>query len=138
MIMQDGFITSHCVIGVEVLEDTKVKKFIGEYKPRKSLLKDNITMGNVALPDYFFEFKLQQTRAMEQAKKEFLNIDKEINRLVKHSTGYFEEYKLKDAKVAIVVMSSTAGVVKEVVNELRTKGKKVGLLRLKLFRPFPY
>lgn len=138
MVMQDGFITSHCVIGVEVLDDEIVTKFIKTYNPKQSLFKNNITMGNIALPDYLFEFKLQQVRAMEQAKKEFLVIDREINKFIKHSTGYFEEYKLKDAKTVIVVMSSTAGVVKEVVNELIVKGKKVGLLRLKLFRPFPY
>ena len=138
MIMQDGFITSHCVIGVEVLDDEIVNKFIKTYNPKQSLLKDNITMGNIALPDYLFEFKLQQVRAMEQAKKEFLIVDKEINKFIKHDIGYFEEYKLKDAKVVIVVMSSTAGAVKEVINELRAKGKKVGLLKLRLFRPFPY
>lgn len=138
MVMQDGFITSHCLIGVEVLPDEIVNKFIKTYNPKQSLLKDNITLGNVALPDYFFEFKLQQVRAMEQAKKEFLAIDKEINKFIKHSTGYFEEYRLNDAKIAIVVMSSTAGVVKEVINRLRSKGKKVGLLKLRLFRPFPY
>ncbi len=137
MICQDGFITSHCVEGVDILEDKDVKKFIGEFKPKYSLLKDNIAIGNLALPDYFYEIKMQNVIAMEKAKKEFLRIDKEVNKLLKHETGYFEEYKLKDAKVVIVALSSTCGTVKSVINELRKKGKKVGLLKLRLFRPFP-
>ncbi|MBU0929577.1 MAG: pyruvate ferredoxin oxidoreductase [Nanoarchaeota archaeon] len=138
MLMQDGFITSHCVIGVDVLDDATVKKFVGNYNPEKTLLKDDITIGTLALTDYYFEFRLQQIKAMNEAKKEFIKIDNELNKIIKHSTGYFEEYKLKDAKAAIVVMSSTAGAVKEVINDLRSKGKKVGLLKLRLFRPFPY
>ena len=138
MVMQDGFITSHCVIGVDVLDDKTVKNFVKEYKAEKSLLSDNITLGGLALQNSYFEIKLKQNIDLENSKKEFLKIDNELNKLIKHATGYFESYKLKDAKVAIVVMNSTAGVVKEVINELRTKGKKAGLLKLRLFRPFPY
>ena len=138
MIMQDGFITSHCVEGVQVLEDKQVKSFIGSLKPKNSLLFNNVTLGTLALPDYYFEFKLQQVKAMEDAKKEFLKIDKEADKLIKHATGLFEDYKIKDAKIVIVVMNSTAGAIKEMINEYRKKGKKIGLLKLRLFRPFPY
>ncbi|MDD5651248.1 MAG: pyruvate ferredoxin oxidoreductase [Candidatus Nanoarchaeia archaeon] len=138
MIMQDGFITSHCVEGVQILEDKQVKSFIGNLKPKNSLLFDNVTLGTLTLPDYYFEFKLQQVKAMEEAKKEFLKIDQEVNKLIKHPTGLFEDYKIKDAKIVLVVMNSTAGAVKEVINEYRQKGKKIGLLKLRLFRPFPY
>lgn len=138
MVCQDGFITSHCVEGVDVLDDKQVKDFIGNYEPKQYLLKDNITIGSLALPDYYFEIKKQVSDAMENTKQEFLKVDNELNKILKHNTGYFEEYRLKDADTVIVVLSSTAGVVKEVVNELRKKGKKVGLLKLRLFRPFPY
>ncbi len=138
MIMQDGFITSHCVEGVQVLEDKQVKSFIGSLKPKNSLLFNNVTLGTLALPDYYFEFKLQQVKAMEDAKKEFLKIDKEADKLINHATGLFEDYKIKDAKIVIVVMNSTAGAIKEMINEYRKKGKKIGLLKLRLFRPFPY
>lgn len=138
MIMQDGFITSHCVEGVQVLEDKQVKSFIRNLKPKNSLLFDDVTIGTLALPDYYFEFKLQQVKAMEEAKKEFLKIDKEADKLIKHALGFFEDYKIKDAKIVIVAMNSTAGVVKEMINEYRKKNKKIGLLKLRLFRPFPY
>ena len=138
MIMQDGFITSHCVEGVQVLEDKQVKSFIGSLKPKNSLLFNNVTLGTLALPDYYFEFKLQQVKAMEDAKKEFLKIDKAADKLINHATGLFEDYKIKDAKIVIVVMNSTAGAIKEMINEYRKKGKKIGLLKLRLFRPFPY
>ena len=138
MIMQDGFITSHCVEGVQVLEDKQVKSFIGSLKPKNSLLFNNVTLGTLALPDYYFEFKLQQVKAMEDAKKEFLKIDKEADKLINHATGLFEDYKIKDTKIVIVVMNSTAGAIKEMINEYRKKGKKIGLLKLRLFRPFPY
>ncbi len=138
MICQDGFVTSHCVTGVEVLDDNIAKNFIDEYKPKYTLLKDNITIGSLALPDYYFEIKKQVNDKFEDAGKEFLKIDNELNKILKHETGFFEEYRLKDADTAIVVMGSTSGAVKEVVNALRKKNKKVGLLKLRLFRPFPY
>lgn len=138
MIMQDGFITSHCVVGAELLEDKQVKNFIGNYKPKYDLLKDNITIGNLALPDYYFEIKMQNISAMEKAKKEFLKIDNELNKIIKHNTGYFEGYKIKDAKVIIVALNSVCGAIKGVVDKLRVKGKKVGLLKIRLFRPFPH
>lgn len=138
MVMQDGFITSHCVEGVQVLEDNQVKNFIGNLKPKNSLLFDDVTLGTLALPDYYFEFKLQQIKAMEGAKKEFLKIDSEVNKLIKHPTGYFEDYKIKDSKFVIVILNSTAGMIKEMIDEYRKKGKKFGLLKLRLFRPFPY
>jgi len=132
MVMQDGFITSHCVEGVNILDDNKVKNFLGEYKPKYSLLKDNVTFGSLALPDYFFEIKKQQIEVMEKAKKEYLNVCKDMQKLTKEKFNYFEEYKLNN-KIIFVVMNSTAGIVKEVANE-----EKVGLLKIKLFRPFPY
>ena len=138
MICQDGFIVSHGVMGIEVLDDKKVKSFIGEYNPKECLLKNDVTFGALALTDYYFEIKKQQINAMENVRQEFLKVDNELNKILKHKTGYFEEYKLKDAETVVVCLGSTSGIVKEVVNELRKKGKKVGLLKIKLFRPFPY
>jgi pyruvate ferredoxin oxidoreductase alpha subunit len=138
MVCQDGFITSHGVEGVDVLEDKEVKNFIGSYEPKECLFHSKITIGSLALPDYYFEIKKQVSDAMERVLQEYLKVDNEINGLLKHANGFFEEYKVKDAEKVIVCLSSTAGAVKEVVNELRDKGKKVGLLKIRLFRPFPY
>ena len=140
MVMQDGFITSHSLERVELLDDTKVKKFIGEYKPYKPLLdvKNPVTYGPLQIQDAYFETKRQQIDAMENAYKIFLEIGKELSKITKRNYYYFEEYKTKDAKAVIVVLNSTAGTTKTVIDKMRKEGKKVGLLKIRLFRPFPY
>jgi len=140
MVMYDGFITSHGIECVEFLEDEKVTKFVGEYPSRYPLLDVNhpVTYGPLDLYDYYFEHKRQQIEAMSKAKKVVLEIGKEFKKAFGREYKLFEEYRLSDAERAIVVLSSTAGTTKEVVDELRAKGEKVGLLKLRLFRPFPY
>ena len=140
MVMQDGFITSHSLENVEVLEDSRIKKFIGEYKPYKPLLdiKNPVTYGPLQLQNDYFEMKKQQADAMEHAYKIFLDIGKELTKITKRDYYYFEEYKTKDAKAVIVVLNSTAGTAKAVIDRMREQGKKVGLLKIRLFRPFPY
>ena len=140
MVCQDGFITSHGVENVKIFEDDKVRKFLGSYKPNKPLLDVNnpVTYGPLQLTDYYFETKRQQEPAMEEAKNSYLQIGKELSKITGSEYGYFEEYQLKDAKAAIVVLNSTAGTAKAVIDKLRKNGKKVGLLKPKLFRPFPY
>ncbi len=140
MIMYDGFITSHGIECIEFLEDDKVAKFVGEYPPRYPLLDINhpVTYGPLGFNDYYFEFKRQQIEAMNNVKKVVLDIGKEFKKNFGREYRLFEEYRLSDADRAIIVLSSTAGTTKEVVDELRDKGEKVGLLKLRLFRPFPY
>jgi pyruvate ferredoxin oxidoreductase alpha subunit len=140
MVCQDGFITSHGVENVEIFEDNKVKKFVGEHKYPHALLniKKPVTHGPLQLQDYYFETKSQQIPAMEEAKKEYLKIGSELSKITGSKYPFFDEYKLKDADAAIVVLSSTAGTTKTAIDKLREKGKKVGLLKLRLFRPFPY
>ncbi len=139
MVCMDGFITSHSMERVELLEDGIIKKFIGTYKPKHSLLNTEkpFTFGPLDFFDYYMEHKMQQKIAMKNAKKVYLEVGKELSKITGKNYGYFEEYKLKDAEYVIVTMSSTAGTTKFVVDELRKKGEKVGLLKLKLFRPFP-
>lgn len=140
MVMQDGFITSHGIDCVEFIDDEKVTKFIGRYQPRYPLLDLDhpVTYGPVDLNDYYFEYKKQQAEAMKRAKKVVVEVGKEFKQISGREYGLFEEYQLSDAERAIVVLSSTAGTTKQVVDELRAKGEKVGLLKLRLFRPFPY
>ncbi|MBU1166844.1 pyruvate ferredoxin oxidoreductase, partial [Patescibacteria group bacterium] len=140
MVMLDGFFTTHNVEGVNILPDEVVKKFVGEYKADKPLLDtDNpITVGPVELQNYFMETKWQQNLAMKEAKKEYLKIGQEFSKITGNKYELFEEYRTKDAEYIMVVLSSTAGTTKDVVDELRDKGQKVGLLRPRLFRPFPY
>lgn len=140
MVCQDGFITSHAVEGVDIFPDQEVKKFIGEYKPvMPSLLDvDNpVTYGPLDLQDYYFEHKRQQSEAIKNSLSIIPKLMEEFNRTFGRKHDLVEEYKLDDAEVAIVVLSSTAGTTKAVVDELRGQGLKAGLLRPCLFRPFP-
>ncbi len=140
MVMQDGFIISHGVENVEVFDDEAVKNFVGERKPDRYLLDVDhpYTIGPLALPDYYFEIKRQQEAAMENALKVYLEVGKELSKISGHDYPYFEEYKTEDAEAVIVILSSAAGTAKDAVDELRNEGKKVGLVKPKLFRPFPY
>ncbi len=140
MVMQDGFIISHGVENVEVFDDDKVKEFVGERHPDRYLLDVDhpYTIGPLALPDYYFEIKRQQEEAMENALKVYLEVGDELSKISGHKYPYFEEYKTEDAEAVIIVLSSTAGTAKDAVDEMRAKGKKVGLIKPILFRPFPY
>lgn len=140
MVMQDGFITSHGVELVNVLEDEEVKKFVGERKPDRYLLnvKNPYTVGPLALPDYYFEIKRQQEEAIYNAKDVYLEVGEELSKLTGKKYPLFEEYRTEDADAVIVVLSSTAGTAKDAVDEMREQGYKVGLIKPKLFRPFPY
>ncbi len=139
MVCQDGFITSHAVEGINVFPDDKVKKFIGEYTLEHSLLdvENPVTYGPLDLQDFYFEHKRQEAEAMKNALKTIPAVLAEFNKTFNKSHDLVEEYKLSDAEVAIVVLSSTAGTAKGVVDELRKKGVKAGLLKLRFFRPFP-
>ena len=138
MVCQDGFITSHSIENIELVEDEKVKEFVGEYHPKHYLLNQNepIAVGPLDVQSYLFEHKAQQAEAMKNAKQVILDVAKDFEKMTGRKYGLFEEYKMDDAEVAIVCMNSTAGTTKAVVNKLR-EGKKVGLLKLRVFRPFP-
>ena len=139
MVCQDGFITSHSIENIELVEDEKVKEFVGEYHPKHYLLNQNepIAVGPLDVQSYLFEHKAQQAEAMKNAKQVILDVAKDFEKMTGRKYGLFEEYKMEDAEVAIVCMNSTAGTTKAVVNKLREKGQKVGLLKLRVFRPFP-
>lgn len=140
MVCMDGFIVSHSVENIELLETEKVREFIGEYNPGLDTLlnpEQPVSMGPLDLPPHYFEHKRQQAEAMRNAKKVILEIAKEYEALTGRKYGLFEEYRMEDAEVAIVVLNSTAGTAKEVVDELREKGVKAGLIKIRVFRPFP-
>ena len=139
MVCQDGFITSHSIENIELLEDDIVKKFVGTYNPEHYLLnqKEPISVGPLDLQPYLFEHKTQQALAMHNAKDVIRKVSEDFFTLTGRKYDFFEEYKLDDAEVAIICMNSTAGTTKYVVDNMRAKGIKVGLLKLRMFRPFP-
>jgi len=140
MVTTDGFIISHCLEVIDMIPDSDVKRFIGEYKPERFLLdiKKPYTLGAIDLQDYYFEHKMQEAEAMKNSKKIIMDVAAEFNKSFGREYGFFEKYKLDDADIAIVCLGSAAGTTKVVVDELRAKGIKAGLLKPRVFRPFPY
>ena len=139
MICQDGFITSHSIENIELENDEEVKKFVGEYKPEHYLLNadEPIAVGPLDLQAYLFEHKTQQADAMRRAKNVIKEVSADFEKWTGRKYEFFERYKLDDAEIAIVCMNSTAGTTKAVVDALREKGVKAGLLKVRMYRPFP-
>ncbi len=139
MICQDGFITSHAVENIELLEDKAVKNFVGEYKPEEYLLNPGkpIAVGPYAASNYVMEAKKNQETAMENAKEVILKVAKEYQKISGRSYGLFEEYRTQDADYIMLLIGSAAGTAKQAVDDLREKGKKAGVIKLRVFRPFP-
>ena len=139
MICQDGFITSHAIENIEILDDETVKNFVGEYNPEHPLLNatNPVSMGPYDIANHYMEHKKQQAEAMKAAKQVILDVAKDFAGISGREYGLFEEYRMEDAEYAIVIIGSTAGTAKATVDELRSEGKKVGLVKLRVFRPFP-
>lgn len=139
MICQDGFITSHAVENIELLEDEEVRSFVGEYKPENYLLNPDCPMavGPYSVTDYYMEAKRNQAEGMRHVEQVVLDIAKEFAQLSGREYGLFEAYRLEDADRAVVMIGSAAGTTKDAIDRLREKGEKVGLLKIRLYRPFP-
>lgn len=139
MICQDGFITSHAVMNIELLEDQEVKDFVGEYRPEEYLLNPGkpIAVGPYSVTNYAMEAKKNQEIALENSKEVILEVAKKFEKLSGRSYGLFEEYRTQDADYIMLLIGSAAGTAKQAVDDLRTKGKKVGVIKLRVFRPFP-
>ncbi len=139
IVSTDAFIISHGMERVELLDDKDVPEFLGERKVKYSLLDvDNpITLGSLDLQDYFFEHKRSEIDAMNHVLPIIEKVQREYGDKFGRLYPVVDEYKMADAEVAILVMGSTGGTAKVAVERLREKGKKVGLIRCRLFRPFP-
>ena len=140
MICQDGFITSHGVENIQLVEDEKVKEFVGEYTPSHYLLneKEPMALGPYAVSNYYMETKRGQREAMINARQVILDVAEKFEKMTGRKYGFFEEYRMEDAEYVIVLIGSAAGTCKAAVDRIREKsGKKVGLLKIRVFRPFP-
>ncbi len=139
MICQDGFITSHAVENILLESDEDVKKFVGEYRPEHALLgRDHpLAVGPYDSCPYCMEHKVQQAEAMKNAKKVILDVAADFERTFGRKYGFFEEYRMEDAEVALVLIGSTAGTAKACIEKLRAQGVKAGLVKIRVFRPFP-
>jgi pyruvate ferredoxin oxidoreductase alpha subunit len=139
MVCYDGFITSHAVENLMMLEKKDVQAFVGERRvaEQKLIGETPMAIGPLVLPNFYMEMKRQQLEAMKDSIKAIDEVAKEYGELTGRNYGFFEEYKLSDAEVAIVVINSTAGTAKVVVDQLRAEGVKAGLLKIRVYRPFP-
>lgn len=139
MICQDGFITSHAVENITLLPDEPVKAFVGEYEPEHYLLKKDepMAVGPYAVSRYCMEAKKAQAEAMKNAKKVILEVGKAFGEMSGRSYGFFEGYELEDAEYVCVAIGSACGTIKEAIKALRAQGIKAGLLKVRVFRPFP-
>ena len=139
MICQDGFITSHAVENIEFLEDAEVKNFVGEYNPETYLLNPECpaAVGPYAISDFYMEAKRAQAEAMLNVERVTLEVAEEFAKMSGREYGLFEEYCMEDAERAIVIIGSAAGTAKDAVDKLRAQGEKVGLIKVRLYRPFP-
>jgi pyruvate ferredoxin oxidoreductase alpha subunit len=148
MVCLDGFTLSHTMENVMTIPDNEVKKFIGERQfltveghlgeSELRLDPENpLTMGPLALQDFYYEYKMHQVEAMEYALKSIREVDREWAKLSGRRYDYLEPYMMENADVAIIGLGSVMGTVRHVVNELRGEGKNVGMIKMRLFRPFP-
>ena len=139
MVCQDGIITSHAVENIELLEDAVVKDFVGEYEPEEYLLNPGkpIAVGPYSVTAYAMEAKKNQELALERSKEVILQVAKEFEKISGRKYGLFEEYRTEDADYIMLIMGSAAGTAKQAVDDLRLQGKKVGVIKLRVFRPFP-
>ena len=140
MICQDGFITSHAVENILLEEDAEVKAFVGEYHPEHALIgRDHpLAVGPYDVCPYCMEHKVQQAEAMKNAKRAILDVAADFEKTFGRKYGFFEEYRMEDAEVALVLIGSTAGTAKACIEKLRTEGIKAGLVKVRVFRPFPF
>jgi pyruvate ferredoxin oxidoreductase alpha subunit len=139
MICQDGFITSHGVENVLMEDDDMVKTFVGDYDPPHHLLdpSESVGIGPYSVSPYVMELKVAQSMAMLRSKKVIESVSSDFGKIFGREYGFFEEYSMDDAEYAILLMGSAAGTAKVAVDSLRDKNIKVGLIKLRVFRPFP-
>ncbi len=139
MTCQDGFITSHAVENILLEEDQAVKDFVGEYCPENYLLKKEnpLAVGPYDTCPFYMEHKVQQAHAMMAARDIILEVAADFEKTFGRKYGMLEEYRMEDAEAAIVLIGSTAGTAKACVDRLRQQGRKVGLVKVRVFRPFP-
>jgi pyruvate ferredoxin oxidoreductase alpha subunit len=140
MVCLDGFIISHSIERMEYLEDREVRDFVGPFKnflPLLDLEKPK-SYGPLILTDLYHEYKRAQHEIMTKVNDVVLEVAKDFEKLSGRKYGLFETYRLEDADIAIVVLNSAAGTTKDVIDEFRDKGIRAGLLKPRVFRPFPY
>jgi len=140
MVCMDGFIISHSIERLEYLEDEEVRDFVGEFKQMYPLLdlEHPVSYGPLILPDYYMEYRKAQADVESKVAKVVLDVAKDFEKMSGRKYGLFETYRLDDAEIGLVILNSAAGTSKDTVDEFRDRGIRAGLLKPRLYRPFPY
>ena len=139
MVCQDGFITSHAVENILIEDDADVKDFVGRYEPAEFLLNPGkpVAVGPYAISAYSMEAKYNQEMAMKRSAQVIREVAARFREKFGRGFDFFEEYRTEDADYIMIIMGSAAGTAKEAVDREREAGNKVGVLKLRVFRPFP-
>jgi pyruvate ferredoxin oxidoreductase alpha subunit len=139
MVCVDGFILTHTVDPVDIPAQEDVDDFLPSYKAEHAYLdpKKPMSIGNLADTNYYFEIRHDLEMALEGSLKVIEDVDKEFGEKFGRSYGLIEEYKTDDAEIILLAMGSICGTIKDVIDDVRNKGEKVGLIRVRAFRPFP-
>ncbi len=140
MVCYDGFITSHSVETITLMENEEVKNFVGQYEPDEYLLDENrnISMGPLDLQKYYYKHRIELAEAMRDSKEIIKEVSSEFEKITGRKYDLYEKYMLDDAEIGIVVLNSTAGTAKDTIDNLRSQGIKAGLLKPRAFRPLPW
>ncbi len=139
MVCQDGFITSHAVENIELLDDASVKDFVGAYRPDHFLLNqaEKLAIGPYDSQDYYLEHKRLQAEGTIRARRVIIEVADSYEKITGRKYGLIETYRMEDADLAVLIMGSSAGTAKVVVDDLRSRGVKAGVVKVRVFRPFP-
>ena len=138
MVILDAFVLSHTSEIVDIPDQKLVDEYLPPYEPPYRLnVNDPHAFGGLAAPGEYMEFRYKMQRAMEEAKKVAREADEEFGRLFGRRYGLVEGYRLDDAEVVLVTSGTVASTSRDVVDDFRERGIKVGMLKIRLFRPFP-
>ncbi len=139
MVCMDGFILTHVYEPVELLDKQLAKEFLPPYNPEKILDPANpITFGAFADPSTYTEFRYQQFEAQKKSLATIEQVAKEFEETFgRYFGGLLDSYHTEDAEVVIVTMGSVIGTIKDAIDAMRAEGKKVGLVKVRSYRPFP-
>ncbi len=140
MVCLDGFIISHSIGRIEYLEDDEVRNFVGEFRQLNPLLdiEHPVSYGPLILQDYYMEYRRAQAEVASKVSGVVLDVARDFENLSGRKYGLFDTYHLDDAEIGIIILNSAAGTTKDVIDEYRSRGIKAGLLKPRLYRPFPY
>jgi len=140
MVCLDGFIISHSIERLEYLEDEDVRPFVGEFMQINPLLdiEHPVSYGPLILPDYYMEFRKAQNEVCSKVAGIVLEVAQDFEKISGRKYSLFESYRLDDAEIGLVILNSAAGTSKDTIDEFRDRGIKAGLLKPRLYRPFPY